>query len=87
MTKTEDILVRYSRIARNWYVYGTPVKGYFPEGAAVDRLTGYASKVVVGPFDTAVQAALFIEARRPVEQWQQVNMYSNVSGRKSKAGA
>jgi len=66
-------------VKRQWYVHGTPIKGYHPDGATLDLLTGNANKMVVGPFVSVVAAAIFVNQERPVETWRQVGILSNVS--------
>ncbi len=66
---------------REWFVYGTPVKGYVPDepGVTTCMVTGYANKVVRGPFGDVHTAALFVSHERPMQSWQKVAIYSKLS--------
>lgn len=61
---------------RNWYVYGTPIVGYIPTEATVDRMTGNANKVINGPFVDVRTAANFVVDKRPMQTWRSVAIYS-----------
>lgn len=62
---------------RRWYVHGLPVPGYIPDGCTIDCGTGYANKMVFGPFSTAILAAMFLEKNMRVEKWKAVSVHSN----------
>ena len=74
-------------MTREWFVYATPVTGYFPTEAEVDPYTETANKVVDGPFDDAISAAQFVERERPSEQWCKVSIYSKLKAQTRKREA
>lgn len=65
-------------MVRRWYVHATPVKGFIPSenDITIDPSTGYANKVVTGPFPDPYACASFIDRNRPMQTWNQVAIIS-----------